>query len=320
MKNNKLYIFLTLLTLVFTSCQEDLYTGPCNVRFKAYVQNEVNVTRADYISRNSNIPAFDASLYVSFGDTYKDYVLNWNGSSLSSSINLETGNYNFYGYAPKTNDRTATFDLGNKTLTIPSIPALYDKDLMVIKPCSTTVISDDISSRTKTVALQMDHLLAKITPCFYLNSEYAKLRNIKIKKVEFFFDKAPAYNATIKYASDYSTTWDPGTEAATTVTAFSNTNGTDLTITTAEFGCCYIVPEQPASTLKMKVTYDVYDKVNNTTPIRSDEVVNKVIIKQKGTIIDKLSAGNNYILNIQVVPTYLYVLSDNDQGSVLLIQ
>lgn len=314
--------------MTFVSCNEEtLYDGPCKVRFVAEVQDEVSVTRATegYSDLTNQTPAFDAELFVSYETTTgtpsaPGYTVSWNGSALSTSLALETGNYNFYGYAPKTNDRTTTFDLGNKTLTIPSIPALYDKDLMVIKPCSTTVISDDISIGTKTVFLQMDHLLAKITPCFYLNSTYAKLRDIRIKKVEFFFDSAPTYIATVTYETFATGYVSTQTTQLRDVTAYDVAEPTDNLPPTKEdddlnpqvyqeCGHCYIVPSQPTTNLKMKVTYDVYDKSGTLTR------VNATATNQIKKLPTTLVAGTNYKLKIQVIPTYLYVLSDNDKES-----
>ena len=40
---------------------------------------------------------------------------------------------------------------------------------------------------------------------------------------------------------------------------------------------------------------------------------------QRLQVATQLDAGKNYILNIRIVPTYLYVLSDNDEESVLQI-
>ena len=330
--------YCILTTLLMVACQkEELHEGPCKVRFVASVQDEVSVTR-DIPEYTSFTPSsdFQAGLYVSYGDTYKEFAIEWNESSLSSTADLEawTDPYWFYGYAPKISDSNpekAEFNNADKTLTLSSIPALTTTDWLVIKPCPTKIETTDIG-KTKTVSLQMDHLMAKITPRFYLDATYANMRSIRIKTVEFLLPSA-SYTATVNYNVDedsdkpYKVEWSvPITaESTTEITTYENEKPEDeqklVTVDTNEqnYGHCYICPNQATGSLLMRVTYDVYDKVNKETPIRSDEVVNKVIIKQNGTTIDKLTAGNNYILNIKVVPTYLYVLSDNDQGSVLVI-
>ena len=65
----------------------------------------------------------------------------------------------------------------------------------------------------------------------------------------------------------------------------------------------------------MSVTYDVYDKKGALT--RENVMAENSILKLKK---ESITAGTNYKLNIQVVPTYLYILSDNDEESVLIIE
>ena len=306
--------------LIMVACQQELvFDGPCEVRFVAEVQNEVNVTRAtDGYTALPYSADFNAGLYVSYGATAQPYTMSWvDNSKLSANLWLETGDYKFYGYAPQQDG--ASFDNTNKTLTIRNIPGLSDKDMLVINPCPATVTSAELGG-TKTVSLQMDHLMAKITPQFYINSDYNQLRDIRIKEVELFFESAPTYTATITYTNtSYSVAWPSGdTSAKTTVTAFSTTNTTNLTNAATAHGHCYIVPDQDITNLKMTVTYDVYDKQQQR--VRENETAtNKVVVKVNSTTKTKLEAGKNYKLNIQIIPTYLYVLSDNDEISVLVI-
>ena len=308
--------------MTFVSCNEEtLYDGPCKVRFVASVQGEVSVTRAtEGYTALPYSADFKAGLYVSYGATAQPYTMSWDDNSklLSANLWLETGDYGFYGYAPQTVG--ASFDNSTKKLSIPYIPGLSNTDLMVINPCSATVTSQELLSGKKTVSLQMDHLMAKITPQFYINSDYNQLRDIRIKEVELFFESAPTYTATITYTNtSYSVAWPSGdTSAKKTVTAFSTTNPTNLTNAATAHGHCYIVPDQDVTNLKMTVKYDVYDKKQQL--VRSNETAtNKVVVKVRGTTKTQLEAGNNYKLNIQIIPTYLYVLSDNDESSVLVI-
>ena len=67
----------------------------------------------------------------------------------------------------------------------------------------------------------------------------------------------------------------------------------------------------------MTVKYDVYDKKQQL--VRQDATAtNKVVVKVRGTTKTKLEAGKNYKLKIQIIPTYLYVLSDNDESSLVI--
>lgn len=321
MKAKSIYIAICMVLVTLISCrQEEIYTGPCEVRFRAYVQDEVAVTRAsdDYTAiGSSNVPAFTAEMFVA-KEGLSDPLpatLTWNGQTLSS-LQLEEGTYNFYGYAPKQDG--ATFDLAGLTMRLPALPGVSDTDVMVLKAKQSpvTIVSTD---DTQWVYLQMDHLMAKVTPRFYLNSAYAQMRSIRIKKVEFGFGEGLTnHAATVTYSDDnsYEVAWSAGEEQLpeTMVVAYENAApaATDTLPTkktdAVEYGCCYLCPNQPAGNLLMRVTYDVYDTKNECT--RSDAVaVNK--IKKLSTLA--VNAGTDYKLNIQIVPDYLYALSDNDE-------
>lgn len=335
MKAKSIYIAISiaLLTISFVSCNEDtLYDGPCKVRFVAEVQDEVNVTRAtDGYTALPYSADFSAGLYVSYGATAQPYTMSWDDNSkLSANLWLETGNYGFYGYAPQ--QIGAEFVNTNKTLTIPNIPGLSNTDFLVINPRFATVTSDNLLSGNKTVSLQMDHMMAKITPYFYINSEYNKLRDIHIKNVTFSLENRKKFQANVVYNDNdmsYLTSWQTNENLnEKTVELFTDNSNTKTFLTTSSsstvaqpYGQCYIVPSQygqDITNLKMTVTYDVYDKKQQL--VRSNETAtNKVVVKVRGTTKTQLEAGKNYLLNIQIIPTYLYVLSDNDESSVLVI-
>lgn len=323
--------------MTFVSCNEEtLYDGPCKVRFVAEVQDEVSVTRADEDKYSPFSPSagFNAKLFVSYETTSgtptaPGYTISWNGSALSTNLALETGDYKFYGYAPQTDN--ASFDNSNKKLTITTVSGLNSTDLLVIKPCSTEIVPNDISNG-KTVSLQMDHLMAKITPYFYINSTYNNLRDIHIKSVTFSLQDAKTFEANVAYNDNdmsYLTSWQTNENLnEKTVELFTDNSNKKTFLTTSSsstvaqpYGQCYIVPSQNGqdiTNLKMTVKYDVYDKKQQL--VRQDATAtNKVVVKVRGTTKTKLEAGKNYQLNIQIIPTYLYVLSDNDESSVLVI-
>lgn len=311
---NRYYITIIIAFLALVSCQkEELYTGPCNVRFKAYVQDEVSVTRG-----GNSTDAFAAELFISNGATVNSSTLQWDGTKVTTYLKLEEGTYYFYGYSPKR--QNAKFDTSTQIMSVPGIAGLGTEDVMVIKEASLNTEGKDEA----TVNLQMDHLMAKVTPYFYVNSAYANLRTIKIKKVQFSMSDAATYTVQVTYNSSdsYTTNWSNGNNPATvTLTSFDNEsspmvlddNVTDKGAALGNAKHFYLCPNQSTANLKMSVTYDVYDKTGKT---RENVTADNAILKLKN---GSLVAGTNYRLYIQVVPTYLYVLSDNDEESVLTI-
>ena len=318
--NNIIIVLLAALSLV--ACRmEEPDAGPCEVRLQLSAQDEVMVTRATDNSTLDAFDAFDADLFISNGNIVNGTTLSWNGSALSTNaLHLEAGSYWFYGLMPKTDG--ASFNLANKTLSATGIPGLSTDNAMLIRideeehTNQTLDIAQDQKSATP--SLKMDHLMAKVTPHFYINAEYNKVRTIKVKKVEFSIDNASKYTASINYTNPVEpvVSWTPASTENLSLTAFENTSDAPaLTTDKQAIGQFFLCPAQSVEHLKMRVTYDVYDKKGALT--RENVMAENSILKLKN---ESITAGTNYKLNIQVVPTYLYILSDNDEESVLIIK
>ncbi len=321
MKVKKIYIAasIALLTLTLASCRkEEPYVGPCSVNFRAYMQEERVVSRG-YADIDASHPSFTAGLFVHASYEGNNYVtpstLVWNGETLTTSLKLEQGSYTIYGYMPYNSG--ATFDKDDLVMTLPGLAGMSASNAMVIKPTPVT-ISNGVD--IVTIDLEMDHLMARVTPYFYIkDEEYADLRTIKIKKVEFIHPNK-AYTATVDYATDgsYTTAWTSGAEMASAVTFYEET---ESPVVLEQHGkanaiapsTCYFCPEMKISGLRMRVTYDVYDAKGNLT--RPDAVAENSIKKISGM----LSEATNYKLYIPLVPSYLYVLSDGDLDSDALV-
>lgn len=315
---NRYYITIIIALLALTSCQkEEPYDGPCNVTFNAYMQEAVSVTRSgSYTGIPAGHPVFTAGLIVSANTLSNISAMTYNGTNLSLSLRLEEGDYRVYGYMPWRDDAQIVRTGNKATLTIPALPAISSMEAMVIKPQFLQIKSTDA---TKNIVLEMDHLSAKIVPCFYLDTAYAAMRSIKIKKVEFLLANAITHTATVKYDNtvpDYDVDFtDDTTPGDTVAVAYPTATYDTLTTTKYEqlYGACYVCPNQSLTNLKMRVTYDVMDKQGEVT--RPDAVVENKIKR----LATPLTAGTEYRLAIRIVPTYLYALSDNDEESVLII-
>lgn len=318
--NNIIIVLLAALSLV--ACRmEEPDAGPCEVRLQLSAQDEVMVTRATYNSTLNDFDAFDADLFISNGSIVNGTTLSWDGSALSTNaLHLEAGSYWFYGLMPKTDG--ASFDLANKTLSATGIPGLSTDIAMLIR------IDEDVHTnqtlniaqdqKTATASLKMDHLMAKVTPHFYINAAYNDVRTIKVKKVEFSIDNASKYTASINYTNPVKpvVSWTSASTENLSLTAFEYTSDAPaLTTDKQAIGQFFLCPAQSVENLKMSVTYDVYDKKGALT--RENVRAENSILKLKN---ESITAGTNYKLNIQVVPTYLYILSDNDEESVLIIE
>lgn len=301
--------------------------GPCSVNFRAYMQEERVVSRG-YVDIDQSHASFTAGLFVHTSDGTEDYVipstLTWNSETgtLTTSLKLEQGNYTFYGYMPYSND--ATFEANGRIMTLPGLSGMSASNAMVIKPVEVTIGN---RATQVNVNLAMDHLMARVTPYFYINdASYDALRKIKIKKVEFILPSVSvkSYTATVDYVNGevsddsptHTTTWTEGDAIANEVTFYETTNPVVLQLGKANaiaHSTCYFSPEQNVDELKMRVTYDVYDAKGNLT--RLDAVAENSIKKISGT----LNEATNYKLYIPLVPSYLYALSDGDMDNDVLV-
>lgn len=320
--NNIIIVLLAALSLV--ACRmEEPDAGPCEVRLQLSAQDEVMVTRATDYSTLVDLEDFDADLFISNGSIVNGTTLSWSDGALSTNaLHLEAGSYWFYGLMPKTDG--ASFDLANKTLSATGIPGLSTDNAMLIRideeehsnPNRTLDIAQD--QKNATVSLKMDHLMAKVTPHFYIHAKYNNVRTIKVKKVEFSIDNASKYTASINYTNPVKpvVSWTPASPEDLSLTAFETTSDAPaLTTDKQAIGQFFLCPAQSVENLKMSVTYDVYDKKGALT--RENVMAENSILKLKN---ESITAGTNYKLNIQVVPTYLYILSDNDEESVLIVE
>ena len=180
------------------------------------------------------------------------------------------------------------------------------------------------------VHLLLDHLYASLSFSFTIDDEYAKLRTIKLKKLEIAtptttYDKVKLTvtvtgNSTGSSPITSVTTEKEGSASATSVVLFDKTENSDehyiLTTSTPSeplSSACFAVfssSEDKINSLKLKSTYDVYDRKGNKI-VENRESVNALDVNALfgSTTPDR---GIRQPVKLKVNPTYLYILSDPD--------
>lgn len=320
---------MLVLACLFSSCRfQTPDDGMAELKIRAYIQQEKTLLRAagDYVTIDeANQAPFNAALIISSSDgsISSTAPMSWDGSTLSTNVRMEQGLYYFFGYMPW-NDN-ASFNVSTLTLNIPNIPALSLSNAMLIKACK-----KNIDSGENSIPLEMDHLMAKVTPYFYIDPEYNAFRDIKIKKVSLNIPQSSGYlfNAEVVYnnvdgsPTSYTTNWTKGAAKAFTVSRSVASASEALLLPenkndAVSLGEFYICPQQNIDELSMTVTYDVYDEKGHIT--RADATATNAIL-QNVSGSKFLERANHYKLYILVIPSYLYVLSDYDEGSVMVIE
>lgn len=173
------------------------------------------------------------------------------------------------------------------------------------------------------VFLALDHLFAKATFSFKVDSAYNSIRTIKLKEAaittsqglftgthtysfadrEFNLDQNGSFttrNLRIDLVGEGSyITVDP--------TKVDENNRVVLDSDTTELGWFCFLPRTGLPEFTLTVQYDVYDKSGHL--IRADQTAtNKNILKK----VSRPEKGKNYKITVNVIPSYLYQLSDDD--------
>ncbi len=176
------------------------------------------------------------------------------------------------------------------------------------------------------VSLLVDHLFAAMAFSYKVDATYDAIRTIKLKKVVMKSTSAKKVKAEITLQMN-----DGGTNPITNVVFTPSETaaqkeivlyqsedeaGTALNVTTPiEFTGFYGAGiSSLGSTLSIESTYDIYDKDDNLI----DE--NRKAVNNLATVLSEITRGKKVKLNMKVIPTYLYVLSDSDAEFVQVIE
>jgi hypothetical protein len=174
------------------------------------------------------------------------------------------------------------------------------------------------------VSLLVDHLFAAMAFSYKVDATYDAIRTIKLKKVVMKSTSAKKVKAEITLQMN-----DGGTNPITNVVftpsetaaqkeivLYEDEAGTALNVTTPiEFTGFYGAGiSSLGSTLSIESTYDIYDKDGNLID-KDRKAVNNL-----ATVLSNITRGKKVKLNMKVIPTYLYVLSDTDAEFVIEVK
>ena len=178
------------------------------------------------------------------------------------------------------------------------------------------------------IFLLLDHLYAAIRVNMKVYADYAALRTIKLKslqlatkagedvskdKTNITIDLARTSGSDVKESPIQSITFTPAgvpiNLAEGGMEFWSSASGHELTTDFQSF-IGHFMPNG-ITTLILTSTYDVYDTQGNK--IRENcQATNTMELKDLLTIQTYTQRGKRYTINMTILPTYLYVLSDPD--------
>ena len=178
------------------------------------------------------------------------------------------------------------------------------------------------------IFLLLDHLYAAIRINMKVYADYAALRTIKLKslqlatkaggdvskdKTNITIDLARTSGSDVKESPIQSITFTPAgvpiNLAEGGMEFWSSASGHELTTDFQSF-IGHFMPNG-ITTLILTSTYDVYDRKGNK--IRENcQATNTMVLKDLLTEQETTQRGKRYTINMTILPTYLYVLSDPD--------
>ena len=265
-------------------------------------------------------------------------------TSTTTSLRVKPGaDYHVFGFLPSNANGTngnssVAVNSNTATLTIENLAPLSTDDVCVV-----IGVKGKLASNEKVVAgsfkyhapenteegfgvsLLVDHLFAAMDFNLSVDATYDAIRTIKLKKVVMKSTGAQKVTAVITLTMNNNGTnpitnieFTPSGTAQDELILYQSGNeqGTALDVTTPiEFTGFYGAGiSSLGSTLSIESTYDIYDKDGNLID-KDRKAVNNL-----ATVLTNITRGKKVKLNMKVIPTYLYVLSDSDAEFVQVIE
>ena len=242
--------------------------------------------------------------------------------------------YSVYGYAPATGG-TCTYSSINHDgaqLTISDLTTVNAEDVCIlvgVQQLESSTAEKDIQlgkfdfegqSGQNYINVLVDHIYASLQCRFKVDATYNAIRSIHVKKLELATTKTyPTGTMEVILAANETKTnpitrleWTlVGGEPRAPITIFeANDDVPEMVLNenwSTPFGMgCYVPDTRVTDGMTLKTTYDIYDRKGNL--IRQNcEAINQVGNKLAGH-----TRGQRVTLLINVAPTYLYTLSEQD--------
>ena len=329
---------LVVLVLLMAGCTSDFDEFETGVKVEfttPYLQDMEIQTKA--LSGYGSTISGSNTMGVFVDGMQNESTVTYNGSSWESSLKLDPAQYNIYSYIPKRNG----VSFSGNVITFTDVPFIMAEEILLSSGAvAETVTKDktptdntgslvknkysiDVESAEDTknyVTFMMDRVMAKVNLNFKVHEKYSNIRTIKIKEVTLK-PAAGDYQSvniacTMNDGSAIGYVMSKGAAVDNKVSFSITDDGLVLDNTSEKsVGTFYSVPGVQNNVV-MTVKYDVYDKAE--TLVRADQTVTNSSIKLIDTGI--LERAKEYTLNVNIMPTYLYSLSDTDKESVMLVQ
>ena len=289
-------------------------------------------------------------LFLNQGETTQKGVLTYSGKNADSDLTIGSTDltvkpgkdYLVFGYMPsgvaaESSDVTVNSNTNTATMSIKNLSSVSAEDFSVVIGVKGKLAENEkvvagsfkyhAPEDTKEgygVSLLVDHLYSAVELKFLVDEEYAALRTIKLHKVTLKTARDKKLDATVNLTMNetgtnpISSVPDYGNSEnsqAGEVVLYQSTNavGDELSATTPLFITGYFAPGY-GSDLEIVSEYAVYDEKGELLP-SPDDLENhqyRYAVNDLSAVCASMTRGLKKTVNMTIIPTYIYILSDND--------
>ena len=283
----------------------------------------------------SSAPEYgDIRIFLTHGTTATEGLFKYSGGSTwTTQLKLKSGarTYRLCGYMPDNEEfahSVSDWNDNSAVLHIQQMPPLTTQDYCIVTGVRQVDNESDVraavrgafsfdydSQRENYVNLLVDHLYSHVILCMKVGEDYNAVRTIKVKRMELQVADISSYNVDITLTKDVGISSIAHSVAGTAESELTMRDE-ELTLTTVSTVVCsgYVIPATTLlDNLVLVIEYDIYDK-------RGNKIAERTATNKLSYPLEELQRGEERTLMINIDPSYLYDLSQEDPPIVVIRQ
>ena len=327
------YILMVTVIVLLAACSQDL----AEEQPQQPVSQEPDASlRMSRVTRSTmgDSQYGDIRIFLTHGTTATEGLFKYiGGSAWTTQLKLKSGarTYNLYGYMPDNEDfvrSISNWSDNSAVLHIQQMPPIAAQDYCIVTGVRQVNDESDEraavrgafgfdydSQRENYVNLFVDHLYGRMILCMKVGDDYDAVRTIKIKRMKLQVADISRYNVDITLTKDVGISSVVHSLAGSGASELVIRNE-ELTLTTTSTIVCsgYIMPvANLLEKLCLVIEYDIYDK-------RGNKIAERTATNKLAYSLEELQRGEERTLLINIDPSYLYDLSQEDPPIVVIRQ
>jgi hypothetical protein len=280
-----------------------------------------------------NLEYSDIRVFLTNGTTVTEGLFKYAGeSSWTTQLKLKSGKraYQLYGYMPDNTElvrSVSVIDANNAKLHIKKMPPIAEQDFCIVTGVRQAVNANDEtaavrgtfsfdynSQQENYINLFLDHLYSHIIFSMKVGDDYNAVRTIKIKSMKLQVADISHYDVDVTLTKNVGISNVAHQGTTGTGTRELTMRDEELTLTTAYTTVCsgYVMPAATLfDKLSLVIEYDIYDK-------KGSKIAERTATNSLARPLEELMRGEERTLQINIDPSYLYDLSQNDPPIVVI--